>query len=207
MSDAGESWPAALTRGAHLPARWFFAVAFVAAALLALTQPEWADRFGLTGGPPWLRLALTAAAILFFVIGCLKVAGARTARAEEARASSKARERAAARSAEHERRTAERFNLLTPIERSVLVYYALRGEQSFFMPLHHVPTRSLVDHGLVQMARQGNMLAMRYTIEPAAWELIRTVIARGQIAPETRAHILSLSPDEFRERTDLGASW
>jgi hypothetical protein len=54
------------------PARYFFAFGSVAVTLLLLSHSRWADVFGLSQGPAWLRLALTLATLMCFAVAAVK---------------------------------------------------------------------------------------------------------------------------------------
>ncbi len=108
MSDFG-SLVKAIT---DWPARYFFALAAVAGALLVISHSRWADIAGLQAAPDWVRLALTVATLLFSAIGLTKtITSLSTRRADTAAA----RARGLAR--ENELRD------LTPSECAVLARY------------------------------------------------------------------------------------
>ena len=54
------------------PARYFFALALVAVALLLLSVSPWAAQAGIVAAPPWFRLSLTIATPAFSAIGLTK---------------------------------------------------------------------------------------------------------------------------------------
>lgn len=54
------------------PARYFFALAFVAVALLLLSHSRWADLAGIPAAPSWFRLSLTVATLAFAAVAFTK---------------------------------------------------------------------------------------------------------------------------------------